>query len=468
MGTEKRALVAIGAARLDVIARPAYGAAGRRGMGDARVEAGGTACNCAINWAATGRRARLVSAFGDGPLAAALRAHVDRHGVDAFALPSDGAPVGVYSAHIDGSGRVLSALESHPLPQGAMDASVLARALKGCSVAVLDCNLHPDSVAQAARAAKASGCSVWLDSVSWRSAPVFTRCAAAPIDGVCVSRMEAEEILGGAEAEGLPLFDLAALLASRLGIDALMIDTPPFGAAFAQADGGGSDVSWDDGSLQADTVGARDALLAEFSASLAEGLSPGEALRRAASQAAIVMASRSGNLGEAAVLEGALSSLERQAHHDPLTGLLNRAGLFSKLSQGRRGADRMGFALVDVDRFKSINDELGHGAGDDALRAVAAAVASALRDGDLACRWGGEEILAVVRASTPAEVAAAAERVRVAVESATILPERRVTVSVGSALALQGEAPADTVARADSALYRAKEGGRNRVESADL
>lgn len=153
---------------------------------------------------------------------------------------------------------------------------------------------------------------------------------------------------------------------------------------------------------------------------------------------------------------------------DPLTGLRNRRYVRRHLDGVLRGSDAA-VMLLDVDRFKSINDTYGHPAGDAALREVAERLKAHLRAADVVARYGGEEFM-VVLAGAPADYAATvAERLRLALASEPIalgpatLP---VTVSIGLAIAPVGCSVPGAIAAADAALYRAKEAGRNRVELA--
>ena len=126
-------------------------------------------------------------------------------------------------------------------------------------------------------------------------------------------------------------------------------------------------------------------------------------------------------------------------------------------------------AIVDVDRFKSINDTYGHRVGDVVLRFTASALKSQLRQYDFVGRFGGEEFLVLLPGCDAAAARAVGERMRECIENqrATVGPDSvQVTVSVGVAVTVNGSASADAlVEAADAALYRAKETGRNRVES---
>lgn len=153
---------------------------------------------------------------------------------------------------------------------------------------------------------------------------------------------------------------------------------------------------------------------------------------------------------------------------DPLTGLRNRRYVLRHL-EGLLRNGPAAVLLLDVDRFKAINDTYGHNAGDVALREVAERLKAHLRGSDVVARYGGEEFM-VVLAGAPAEYAqAVAERLRLALGQAPIrvgAAELPVTASLGLVVAAAGSPVSAAVAAADRALYRAKEGGRNRVEMA--
>lgn len=162
------------------------------------------------------------------------------------------------------------------------------------------------------------------------------------------------------------------------------------------------------------------------------------------------------------------------ARVDALTGVGNRAALNQALGAEVALADRhnadLAVIILDVDHFKRINDSLGHAAGDDVLRAIARRLRELTRRGDAVFRFGGEEFVVILR-NTPKEGAAfIAERLRRHIECAPVRCSGQsvpVTISLGMAHHQAGESASDMLERADRALYRAKQNGRNRVCTAE-
>jgi diguanylate cyclase len=169
-----------------------------------------------------------------------------------------------------------------------------------------------------------------------------------------------------------------------------------------------------------------------------------------------------------------LEGIEENARRDDLTGVYNRRALMIAMEDAKRWADEtrepLSICMIDLDRFKRYNDEFDHLTGDQVLRAFAQAAQGGLRATDVFGRYGGEEFVQVLRHSTLAGAMADAERLRERI-SQLDLPiarsTRRLTVSIGVAQYKPGETIIQTFARADEALYRAKQRGRNRVECED-
>jgi diguanylate cyclase (GGDEF)-like protein len=168
--------------------------------------------------------------------------------------------------------------------------------------------------------------------------------------------------------------------------------------------------------------------------------------------------------------------LRDQSIRDPLTGLFNRRYMLEtcrrEFSRAARGRQPVTMLSIDVDHFKKFNDNHGHDAGDTVLKEVGNCLESVFRNEDVACRFGGEEFVVVLPGASLEIAAKRAEELRAKIEGLSVryldhnLP--RITISVGvAAFPEAGDNPQSVLKAADDALYRAKEGGRNRVELAD-
>ena len=162
------------------------------------------------------------------------------------------------------------------------------------------------------------------------------------------------------------------------------------------------------------------------------------------------------------------ASLRQAEVRDPLTGLFNRRAMTEQLERQwlrhRRTQAPLAVLVIDIDHFKRINDTLGHAAGDSVLMHLSTLLQSHVRGEDVVGRVGGEEFLLLLPDTQSQQAIALAERLRVLVRAESL----GTTISIGIALAHSVDESAESViARADSALYRAKDAGRNRIEVAD-
>jgi diguanylate cyclase (GGDEF)-like protein/PAS domain S-box-containing protein len=186
------------------------------------------------------------------------------------------------------------------------------------------------------------------------------------------------------------------------------------------------------------------------------------------------------DISERKLLEEKLSALSLT---DGLTGLANRRSFDETLEREwvrtLREASQMSLLLIDVDHFKAFNDRYGHQVGDDSLCAISAAVRGAVRVTDMVARYGGEEIAVILPSAGSAGAVETAEKVRAAIEALQLTHEGNpecggwVTASIGAATAMARQGgtmrmPESLLLAADTALYKAKQGGRNRVATALL
>lgn len=155
--------------------------------------------------------------------------------------------------------------------------------------------------------------------------------------------------------------------------------------------------------------------------------------------------------------------LRDQVVTDPLTGVFNRRHLADQLKAGQPPVPPAALLLIDIDRFKSINDRFGHDAGDAVLRGMVELIRHSVRGGDVLFRMGGDEFLLYLPGSSAAGALHLAEKLRSSVTDAELLQGERVTVSIGVAELRDNEMLDSWTRRADEALYEAKRAGRDCV-----
>jgi len=163
-----------------------------------------------------------------------------------------------------------------------------------------------------------------------------------------------------------------------------------------------------------------------------------------------------------------IEKLEQLAFIDSLTGIGNRRYTEIKISARLEELSRyswaqeFGILFIDIDRFKSINDTLGHEAGDTVLKVTAKTIVSNIRENDFAGRWGGEEFVLLISNVNRKALLQIAEKIRALVEQSDAAGTK-VTVSVGATLAKRGETLEEVIKRADRLMYESKKNGRNQV-----
>jgi diguanylate cyclase (GGDEF)-like protein len=166
--------------------------------------------------------------------------------------------------------------------------------------------------------------------------------------------------------------------------------------------------------------------------------------------------------------------LALQSYVDFLTGILNRRGLFNTIIPlaylAQRNSSPVGIMMIDIDRFKHVNDTYGHQTGDDVLISVARMIKSSIRSSDIIGRYGGEEFLIYLSPVNPDSLPEIAEKIRLSVEkSSEISVQITVSIGVSSGIVKGGveKAVAKLIKRADTYLYVAKNSGRNKVVMKD-
>jgi diguanylate cyclase (GGDEF)-like protein len=167
-------------------------------------------------------------------------------------------------------------------------------------------------------------------------------------------------------------------------------------------------------------------------------------------------------------LEDRALEYEKRASTDFLTGLYNRAKfseLYGNAYINMLARDNgLSLILLDIDHFKKVNDAYGHNVGDTVLVAIAETLMQTLRNIDIICRWGGEEFIVLLPTASLDQAGIIAEKIRKAILELSFEFGERVSVSLGVCEVQRGESMEAAIQRADTALYEAKNRGRNRVE----
>jgi len=164
-----------------------------------------------------------------------------------------------------------------------------------------------------------------------------------------------------------------------------------------------------------------------------------------------------------------MEAFEKLAYLDPLTGTANRRfaeiTLHARHEEFRRYGWPFGLIFIDIDRFKCINDECGHVAGDEVLKMVAKTLMNSARSFDVVARWGGDEFIAVITNVDYEQLVATANRFRSLVERSNRAagPVKQVTISIGATLARGDDTEETLLERADRFMYESKNAGKNRV-----
>jgi diguanylate cyclase (GGDEF)-like protein len=163
-----------------------------------------------------------------------------------------------------------------------------------------------------------------------------------------------------------------------------------------------------------------------------------------------------------------LHKLEKLALMDKLTATFNRMKFDTIIQKEMERAARyikpLSLIMFDIDHFKKINDKYGHLAGDDILKSIANIAKKHIRKADYLFRWGGEEFMILAPETGSIQAASSAERIRISLEQYTFREAGKATASFGIAQFTNGDKIDDLVKKVDSALYKAKSSGRNRIE----
>lgn len=461
MAKEEKVALVIGSAHLDVLSRTTGDEAVIDKIGLASLEIGGTACNIACNLAVLGIKTRLLTSMNiDSPYSFIISEYLRSHGVDLQVVHDKDLPAAVYSAHIGLDGELISSVSSVPVSMAEFPCESVKAALRGAACVILECNLSASTLASLAKIANEQGVPVFVAAVSEEKSLRIGEIT-TPIAAVFMNQRETAyfgRMTGSASLRDIAR-QLGCVLVSTQGADGVNV-----------VDGGKEThipaVLLTNSSV-VQTLGAGDALLAStIVGHVFKELSLRKAVRSATRFATKIISRPHCNAGQGKGVEIALMSLDNKAHKDGMTGLLNRSAMTAELTSWTKrhlaGQSDLSVLMLDIDKFKLVNDTYGHDEGDLVIKSVADVIRNSLRDGDIAGRWGGEEFICLLPCDRETALAVA-ERIRSRIESTPVGKPGRVTASIGLAAASTHASWEDLVKSADLALYDAKHGGRNRV-----
>lgn len=436
--------------------------------GDLFITYGGTGFNMAINLATFGNKVTFGTILSDTYISRTIVASLQRFNVNVRPDYRSDLPEAGFSAHISSKGEMMSAVTSTPVERLLFSEDHMQGLILQSNVVVLDCNLNIQSIIHAVQLANT------------HKKPVF-------IAGV--SESKSTKVIDLIEAGGCPTGLFINAREMRFIADKLKnrFNHPVTGDVLAQfcnclvveTDGEKGVRVWGPGSQEplgqtkktiirqtvdgetTNWLGAGDHLM---SLTIHRHFDKGETIPQAAVIASEIVTERHGqkncNLCHDNPLEERLKYLTDAALCDPLTKLLNRRGLEDYMQQLSQDTN-ITILMMDIDHFKSVNDNYGHDIGDSVLSEVASLLAMNLRVTDGACRWGGEEMIAILPQTDSRTGKAVAERIRQCIEE-YFFKCGKVTISIGISTRPMREFTS-MLEDADKALYAAKKNGRNQV-----
>lgn len=460
VGKPTRFLVA-GSAHLDILSTVTGNGDTLDKIGKVSINIGGTACNIAINLRHLGAEVALLTASNNSPYAMFVTSHLSQRGINVLVERNDQLSLAAFNAHIAKNGELLGAISSTPVDMHRFEEATIEAAVDQADCVILECNLAEDTLLQIARHAVARMIPVYIAGVSEEKC-LRAATVSAVSEALFLNRREADylvkSIAPGAE-------DRYGELASAL--DTTLVITDGEHGAFVARPNGLTRIQPPSVRDAKNFLGMGDAFLAgTLYAHLDFDFNLEMAATAMLPMVAQISQHASCNEGTDDVIEKMLTEMRQRAYICPTTRILNRAATETELEKMILGVDSAGgqfsVAIIDVDHFKTINDSLGHNAGDRVLERVAESIRSVLRGNDVLGRWGGDEFLVLMLSD--ADISRrVAERMQeaVGIACADICP---VTLSIGVAQWSEATSSAtELVATADKALYEAKRGGRNRV-----
>lgn len=460
-----------GAAHLDIISVATKDSQTPDKRGALHLEIGGTGFNLANNLQALGGQITLLTALPHSPFTDLILDNLSENGIHVLAKQHPSLPLGGFSVHLDHTGEVLSAVSACPVELYRFDELDIDEALQSASAALADCNLSLGSLANVARRVKDAGVPFFVAGVSQEKCLKLEVCLGLG-HTFFLNKTEFYYFLrNSGRGHLLESLNDGAKLSRETGSNWLVTDGPNGVTYYSEGD----TLRLPAPVLEAPSAlpGVGDMLMAATVWGLTKGAPVKTALEAGLLQVKSVAERKNCSLAPTNGIEGALHRMTQATRTDLLTNLYNRRGLEREMeSQAMKALARKGLVsvlILDIDKFKAINDDFGHSVGDTVIAWVAAQLKHSVREHDVAGRWGGEEFIVLLPGESIEGAVLVAERIRKRIQDCSVVdngPPRQITASIGIACCEPGESFDSAIRRADTALYLAKENGRNRVQPA--
>jgi len=456
-----------GAVHLDIIAKAQSGMPVTDKAGTVSLEIGGSAGNIAVNLATAGTKVRLLSALNGSAYAKVISSQLQQFNIDTFIVTVERLPTAVHSLHLGIDNKIASAVTCSPIDQVEFDNLYVNTALSDVMAIVIDCNLGLETINQLIGIANTRAIPAYIVSVAEEKSVKLTGITGT-VEAIFMSRkdhayLSAKHLQCDEDIKGT-----STLLQSTIvicdpanGVSWISRDfVPRYHQELKMADEAGIGMV---DAVAASVVRGVESMLLPMEDAVISSMSMLEALSR----------SSHCNIGDGGKMESYLAILHDQAKYDVLTGVYSRYGVtdeFGAKNERRTIKNNciVSIGILDIDMFKNVNDQFGHPVGDLVIAAIANIVKSELRGEDYIGRWGGEEFVIALHNVTDDSAFNTLDRIRQSIEEFVDLPHQlRITVSIGYTVSNDGLdlSLKELIEDADSALYVAKNSGRNRVVS---
>lgn len=468
-------IVGFGSAHIDILASVTGDPTTKDRVGKVAMDIGGTGGNVAINCCMLGVATRFVTALNGSAHSRIIVEHLERAGIEVLVHEDRELPMAAFVAQIGLTGDMESAISCMPVERVQFEEAFLDAAFEDAEVVYADCNLSVDTLTLLSHRCQQKGIPFFVAGVSEEKTlrAVHVLRGGGSCHGLFLNRREADYVKKHINAleprcatisktmEDMNFGDYlhCPVVITEGALGAVLVEDSQIYRVRAPVVNGVRTL-----------LGAGDAFMAGTLVHYVQERSTlYRALDRAASTAADVVVRDNCSLAESQAIDKAIDFFHDSARKDGLTQIFNRATTTQfgekMLAKARKNGKGFAAIILDIDHFKSVNDTWGHPVGDEVIKAVAAVVQQAMRDSDVAGRWGGEEFVCLLANADEDVAVKVAERIRQTIERTLHYP-RDITVSIGVAVAQRDDLELTLkmlVAQADQALYQAKQQGRNRV-----